>query len=227
MFGDSTLPTRFGGAWHGRCFTELRRCEVLPRALVGAVVVVLASVLSACEQGSEESTGDDSASALANQRQMKVVQGQTDAFSGRFTFEHEGREVQMSFAISGIDWEARTARFYSTVLSDTDAVSPDDALPLEIAIKRCPGCFEFRAVTDGETAVRVAFENSALKAFEYSGYPTTDAKVMALSPEPDAASEDAPAREGEGAPCGGFAGLTCAPGLRCDNSRGINTGFCR
>jgi hypothetical protein len=32
---------------------------------------------------------------------------------------------------------------------------------------------------------------------------------------------------GPGQMCGGFAGTTCRAGLRCDNSLGINTGYCR
>lgn len=32
---------------------------------------------------------------------------------------------------------------------------------------------------------------------------------------------------GPGEMCGGFAGTTCRAGLRCDNSRGLNTGSCR
>jgi hypothetical protein len=39
------------------------------------------------------------------------------------------------------------------------------------------------------------------------------------------AEEDTGAARGE--PCGGFAGITCASGLRCDNSRGLNAGYCR
>jgi hypothetical protein len=32
---------------------------------------------------------------------------------------------------------------------------------------------------------------------------------------------------GPGEMCGGFAGTQCRAGLRCDNSRGLNTGYCR
>lgn len=40
------------------------------------------------------------------------------------------------------------------------------------------------------------------------------------------ADQDAPGA-GVGQMCGGFAGITCKPGLTCDNSLGLNTGRCR
>jgi hypothetical protein len=44
-----------------------------------------------------------------------------------------------------------------------------------------------------------------------------------------ASSEGGGAAEGagRGERCGGFAGTPCQPGLRCDNSLGLNTGYCR
>lgn len=191
---------------------------------VGLGFALLAFALVAGCAG-ETSGADESMEEADLTGGKKVVADKTTSFSGTFAFKFDGENVKMSFDVSRIDWESRTAVFDSTIVSAGNAdVSEDRKLEMSIAVARCPGCYTFDIEQDGEIVVSIAFERSALKSIVYSGYPTTGAKITTASEAPLADESRVP--EGVGKMCGGFAGTRCPSGLRCDNSLGLNTGRC-
>jgi hypothetical protein len=110
------------------------------RLLLLPVSLLALMSLSGCSTGTQD---DESDAVSAASSTPTVEHGQTKSFAGTFVLEHEGEPVEFEFAVTQVDWEARTA-LWSAKLVDGLAVATDDEnLPVRILPFRCPGCYRF------------------------------------------------------------------------------------
>lgn len=161
------------------------------RTLSIAAITSLASLAAFGAVGCSSGAADENQEHQALGTSSTSVGMQTKSIDGTFRINLENHDIKWEFSITKLDFTHRTAQWDAKVLErgGHPSLFDDVAVPMTIAVARCPGCFTFEASDRNGPLVRLVVSEGKVAGVTYLGQQGTALQATSSNSESESSGQ--------------------------------------